>query len=267
MSALDKPREANGMESNLRRAAALLAASERAAALTGAGMSAESGVPTFRGAGGLWTRLGEPSVNGYKRFLTDPAGWWRHQLDPRADPARTELRRAIDSAKPNAGHYALAAMERAGIVKAVITQNVDGLHRAAGSERVIELHGNRHMARCVSCGSRRARDAFSYEVLPPTCPDCGGLVKGDTVMFGEPIPPSAAEASCRAAAACDCMIVCGTSATVYPAANFPRMVKANGGALIEVNPNPTPLSDFADVVLRGASGEVLPRLAQLAGAR
>lgn len=242
----------------------MLAASEHAVALTGAGMSAESGIPTFRGAGGLWTRLGEPSVNGYERFLADPACWWRHQLDPDADPARTELRRAIDSAKPNPGHYALAALERAGILKAVITQNVDGLHREAGSERVIELHGNRHLARCVSCESRRPRDAFSYETLPPRCPDCGGAVKGDTVMFGEPIPPSVAAASFQTAAACDCVIVCGTSATVYPAANFPRMVKANGGAIIEVNPNPTPLSDFADAALRGASGEILPRLARLA---
>ena len=254
------------METNLRRAGAMLSESRYAAALTGAGMSAESGIPTFRGAGGLWTRLGEPSVNGYAEMLADPAGWWRHQLDPDADPARTELRKAIDSASPNPGHYALAAMERAGVLKSTITQNVDGLHKRAGAKRVIEMHGNRSLARCVECEGRRRRDEFSYETLPPTCPDCGGLVKGDTVMFGEPIPPSVAEASYRAAAASDCMIVCGTSATVYPAANFPRMVKANGGAVIEVNPNPTPLSDFADAVLRGASGEILPKLARLVGA-
>ena len=254
------------METNLKRAGAMLSASQCAVALTGAGMSAESGIPTFRGAGGLWTRLGEPSVNGYAQMLADPAGWWRHQLDPDADPARTELRKAIDSASPNPGHYALAAMERAGVLKATITQNVDGLHKRAGAKQVIEMHGNRSLARCVSCEGRWRRDAFSYKTLPPTCPDCGGLVKGDTVMFGEPIPPSVAEASYRAAAACDCMIVCGTSATVYPAASFPQMVKANGGAVIEVNPNPTPLSDFADAVLRGASGEILPKLARLVGA-
>ena len=205
-------------------------------------------------------------MNGYAQFLADPAGWWRHQLDPDADPARTELRRAIDAAEPNAAHRALAAMERAGVLKAVITQNVDGLHGAAGAKRVIEIHGNRALARCVSCGRRRGRDEFSYETLPPTCPDCGGLVKGDTVMFGEPIPPSAADACFRETESSDCILVCGTSATVYPAAGFPQLVKANGGAVIEVNPNPTPLSDIADAVLRGASGDILPKLARLAGA-
>lgn len=254
-------------ESALRRAAETLAASARAVALTGAGMSAESGVPTFRGAGGLWTRMGQPSVSGYAQFLADPAGWWRHQQDPDADPARTEFRRAIDAAAPNAGHRALAAMERAGVLKAVITQNVDGLHQKAGSERVIEIHGARSKVRCVSCESRWLRSDFAYETLPPVCPNCGGLVKGDSVMFGEPIPPSTVAACLREIAACDCVIVCGTSATVYPAAGFPLAVAENGGAVIEVNPAATPLSEVADVALRGASGEILPELARLVGAR
>ena len=253
-------------ESALTRAGEILAASAYAVALTGAGMSAESGVPTFRGAGGLWTRMGQPSVSGYAQFLADPAGWWRHQRDPRADPARTEFRRAIDAAEPNPGHRALAAMERAGVLKAVITQNIDGLHQKAGSERVLEIHGSRHKVRCVSCESRWLRSDFAYEALPPICPDCGGLVKGDSVMFGEPIPPLTAAACLREIAACDCVIVCGTSATVYPAAGFPLAVAENGGAVIEVNPSATPLSDMADAVLRGASGEILPQLARLVGA-
>ena len=256
----------NSIETALIHAGGLLAASAHAVALTGAGMSAESGVPTFRGAGGLWTRMGQPSVNGYAQFLADPAGWWRHQLDPDADPARTEFRRAIDAAEPNPGHQALAAMERAGVLNTIITQNVDGLHQKAGSERVIEIHGARSKVRCVSCERRWLRSDFAYETLPPVCPNCGGAVKGDSVMFGEPIPPSTAAACLREIAACDCVLVCGTSATVYPAAGFPLAVAENGGAIIEVNPSATPLTEIADAVLRGMSGEILPRLARVLGA-
>ncbi len=247
-------------ETAIERAAELISGSEYVVALVGAGLSAESGIPTFRGAGGLWTRVGEPSMNGYERFLTDPVRWWKHQLDPEADPARAEFREAIDSAEPNPGHYALASMERLGALKTIITQNVDNLHFRAGSSKVVEIHGNRAKVRCVGCESRWPRAAFDYDALPPICPRCGSLVKGDTVMFGEPIPPSVIDACFRETAMCDCMIVCGTSATVFPAASFPRIVKENGGKLIEANPNPTPLSETADVVLRGPAGESLPEL-------
>ena len=241
-------------------AAELISASEYVVALVGAGLSAESGIPTFRGAGGLWTRVGEPSMNGYQQFLRDPARWWEHQLNPEADPARTEFREAIDRAEPNDGHYALVSMERLGALKTTITQNVDNLHIRAGATRLVEIHGNRTKVRCIGCELRWPREAFDYENLPPLCPECGGLVKGDTVMFGEPIPPSVIDACFRETAMCDCIIVCGTSATVFPAASFPRMVKENEGTLIEANPNPTPLSDMADVVLRGPTGELLPEV-------
>ena len=247
-------------ERAIERAAELISASEYVVALVGAGLSAESGIPTFRGAGGLWTRVGEPSMNGYQQFLHDPVRWWEHQLNPDADPARTEFREAIDRAEPNAGHYALVSMERLDILKMTITQNVDNLHVRAGATRLVEIHGNRTKVRCIGCEARRPREAFDYEDLPPLCPECGSLVKGDTVMFGEPIPPSVIDACFRQAALCDCMIVCGTSATVFPAASFPRMVKENGGTLIEANPNPTPLSEMADVTLRGPTGELLPEV-------
>ena len=246
-------------------AAELISASEYVVALVGAGLSAESGIPTFRGAGGLWTRVGEPSMNGYQQFLRDPARWWEHQLNPEADPARTEFREAIDRAEPNDGHYALVSMERLGALKTTITQNVDNLHIRAGATRLVEIHGNRTKVRCIGCELRWPREAFDYESLPPLCPECGGLVKGDTVMFGEPIPPSVIDACFRETAMCDCIIVCGTSATVFPAASFPRMVKENGGTLIEANPNPTPLSDMADVVLRGPTGELLPDVVKRLG--
>ena len=247
-------------ERAIERAADLIGASSHAVALVGAGLSAESGIPTFRGAGGLWTRVGEPSINGYEQFLRDPIAWWKHQLNPDADPARTEFREAIDRAEPNAGHYALVGMEQLGVLKMTITQNVDNLHVRAGATRLVEMHGNRTKVRCIGCEARWPREAFDYEDLPPLCPECGSLVKGDTVMFGEPIPPSVIDACFRETAMCDCMIVCGTSATVFPAASFPRMVKENGGTLIEVNPNPTPLSEMADVTLRGPTGELLPEV-------
>lgn len=247
-------------ERAIERAADLIGASNHAVALVGAGLSAESGIPTFRGAGGLWTRVGEPSMNGYEQFLHDPIRWWEHQLSPDADPARTEFREAIDRAAPNAGHYALVSMEQLGVLKMTITQNVGNLHVRAGAARLVEIHGNRTKVRCLGCEARWPREAFDYEDLPPLCPECGSLVKGDTVMFGEPIPPSVIDMCFRESAACDCMIVCGTSATVFPAASFPRMVKENGGTLIEVNPNPTPLSDMADVTLRGPTGELLPEV-------
>ena len=251
------------MENNqtpIQKAANLISASNHAVALIGAGLSAESGIPTFRGAGGLWTRLGEPSMNGYEQFLRDPVRWWEHQLNPDADPARTEFREAIDAAEPNPGHYALVSMERLGVLKMTITQNVDNLHVRAGATRLVEIHGNRTKVRCIVCELRWPREAFDYQTLPPLCPECGGLVKGDTVMFGEPIPPSVIDACFRETAMSDCMIVCGTSATVFPAASFPRIVKDNGGTLIEANPNPTPLSDLADVTLRGPTGQLLPQL-------
>ena len=244
----------------LDKAAELVNDSDHVVALVGAGLSAESGIPTFRGAGGLWTRIGEPSMNGYEQFLSDPVRWWELQLDPDADPARTEFREAIDSAEPNDGHYALVGLERLGILKMTITQNVDNLHVRAGAENLVEIHGNRTKVRCIGCETRWLRESFDYANLPLLCPDCGSLVKGDTVMFGEPIPPSVIDACFRETALCDCMIICGTSATVFPAASFPRMVKENGGTLIEANPSPTPLSESADIILRGPAGEYLPEL-------
>lgn len=248
------------IEESVERAATLIADSSNLVALVGAGLSAESGIPTFRGAGGLWTRVGEPSMNGYQEFLRDPVAWWRHQLNPDADPARTEFREAIDSAVPNAGHLALVELEQLGFLNMTITQNVDNLHVRAGSERLIEIHGNRTKVRCIVCESRFSRDDFDYQDLPPRCTSCGGLVKGDTVMFGEPIPRSVLDACFLATVECDTMIVCGTSATVYPAAAFPQMVLENGGSVIEMNPNPTPLSHLADIVVQGPTGATLPML-------
>ncbi len=253
---------AGSLTQSIESAARLIVESDHLVALVGAGLSTESGIPTFRGPGGLWTRLGEPSMRGYQQFLDDPAAWWEHQQDDQADPARTEFREAIDRAVPNPGHHALAELERLGILKLTITQNVDNLHVRAGSERVAEIHGNRTKMRCIACESRWPRDEFPFESSPPKCPECGGLVKGDTVMFGEPIPRGVLDRCFEATEWCDGMLAAGTSATVYPAASFPQTVKGRGGYLIEANPNDTPLSAFCDVVLRGPTGETLPRVVE-----
>ena len=241
-------------------AAELMVQSSFVLALVGAGLSVESGIPTFRGPGGLWTRFGEPSPGGYQSFLEDPAAWWKGQLDEAADPARAEFRAAIDVARPNAGHLAMTRLEEIGVLKLTITQNVDNLHQEAGSRRVVEIHGNRTKVRCVGCEARWPRRDFSIEEYPPRCPKCGGLIKHDTVMFGEPIPPGVLETCFQETARCDCMILVGTSATVYPAAGFPESVKETGGCLIEANPNETPLTGMSDVVLRGSTSESLPLL-------
>ncbi len=246
-------------EEAVERAVELILSSSYVTALTGAGVSVESGIPPFRGPGGLWTRFGEPPMNGYQRFLANPKRWWEERLR-RLETG--ELTQTIFRAKPNPGHYALAELEHLGILKTLITQNIDDLHNKAGSRRVLEIHGNIYKLRCLNCLSRFSLEGFDLSELPPRCPNCGGLVKSDTVMFGEPIPRDVLTRCLEEAERSDCMLVIGTSAVVYPAAGLPLIVKRNGGFLIEVNPNETELSLLCDVVIRASSGRALPRLVE-----
>ena len=245
------------IEEVVKAAATLILSADHVVALTGAGVSVESGIPPFRGPGGIWTRFGEPPMDGYQRFLADPKGWWEGRLKP---GRRRGLGVSILDAKPNPGHCALAEMEEVGILRAVITQNIDNLHTAAGSRNVLEIHGNVHKLRCVKCGARFPRNGFDLLELPPRCPRCGGVVKGDTVMFGEPIPQDVLSRCMEEAERCDCMLVVGTSAAVYPAAGLPLIVKRRGGALIEVNPRTSELNALCDVCIRAPSGEALPKI-------
>ncbi len=249
------------LDAQLARVAEELCSARYVVAFTGAGMSVESGIPPFRGEGGLWTKYGEPPMDGYQKFMADPAEAWREQLNPSA-PWAIGLAETLGNAKPNDGHHALAELERRGIVKSVITQNVDDLHRQAGSREVHEIHGNYHWLRCVACEARFAKGALEVdpEALPPHCPECGGVVKNDTVQFGEPIPPAVLEACQRETFRCDAMLMVGTSATVYPAAGFPMEVRSSGGALFEINPEPSELSSIATHSLRGPAGATLTRL-------
>lgn len=242
----------------LELAASRVATARWCVTLVGAGISQESGIPTFRGAGGLWTRDGKPPMNGFQRFLAAPEVWWASRLEEAKRP--DELAAAIGGAQPNAAHRALAELEHLGVLKTVITQNIDNLHQLAGSRRVLEIHGNRTLMRCIRCQRRFRPDEIPMQTLPPLCPLCDGIIKSDTVMFGEPIPEAVLNACHNQARRSDVMVIVGTSAVVYPAAELPLVAKRAGAALIEINPDETPLTARCDIVLRGLAGVALPVL-------
>jgi len=237
-------------------AARAILRAEYVIALTGAGMSVESGIPPFRGPGGLWTKYGEPPMNGYQIFLADPKKGWQERIRRQDD----ELWRPLKAARPNPGHQALADLEALGVLRFLITQNVDDLHRQSGQQSVAEIHGNWRLIRCIECNARFPAEEISLAKLPPNCPLCEGLLKGDTVAFGEPIPRDVLAACMDQAARADLVIVAGTSATVYPAAGFAIEVKQRGGLLIEANLYESEISAICDFSLRGPTGEVLPQL-------
>ena len=252
-------KETYDLQQAVEAAARLIAGSTHVVALVGAGLSVDSGIPPFRGPGGLWTKYGEPDMQGYQRFMEDPKQWWEERVS--RSGAYQELIAALSQARPNAGHLALHELEEMGCLKHIITQNIDNLHQEAGSTAVTEIHGNRTKLRCLGCGQRWPLDEFAIDELPPHCPNCGGIVKSDTVMFGEPIPRDALDECIAQARMCDCMLLVGTSAVVYPAAGFPVDIKMGGGKLIEVNPNETPLTELCEAVLRAPAGESLPLVA------
>lgn len=250
-------------------AADLLARARYAIAMTGAGISRESGIPTFRGEDGLWTRRGEPPLNQFDTFLASPETWWARRLAE--DAAPDEFAAALAAAEPNPGHLALADLEATGTLRHLITQNVDDLHRRAGHQSITEIHGNLYWMRCLDCHARWPREEVVIDTdrLPPRCPEpgCHGIVKTDGVMFGEPIPPEALRRSDAETRACDLFLVIGTSAVVFPAAQYPIMAARRGVPLVEINPEDTPLTDLATLVLRGPAGTVLPALAAAVTAR
>jgi len=253
------------MENLIQRAAEDLIKARYRIALTGAGISTESGIPDFRGPSGVWTRNPEAerrAYRSYERFLENPKGWWEERLT--ASSLLGDLEKAI----PNSGHYALADLEKMGILQCVITQNVDGLHEKAGNEYVLEYHGSVLKLRCTSCTTRFKRDEFDLQrlmrenQLPPHCPKCKGIVKTDGVAFGEPIPHDVAQQSLEEARKCDLMLICGTSAVVYPFASLPEMAKPSA-IIIEINAEPTPLTGrTSDYLIQGKTGEILPRIVE-----
>ena len=249
------------VHASLVAAAVILQGSSHTVALVGAGLSAESGIPTYRATGGLWTRFGEPTIDGWDLFCADPAAWWDEALA--GEHRMSEFSVAISSAVPNNGHVAMAEMEAEGKLAHVITQNIDNLQQQAGTRNITEIHGNRALARCMGCGHRLPLGEVELERLPPICRECGGVLKNDTVMFGEPIPDDALRECYRQTALAGAFMVVGTSAVVYPAADFPVIAKRRGVPLIEINPEETALTPLADVTVRATAGSALPRLVAL----
>ena len=217
--------------------------------LTGAGISAESGIPTFRGAAGLWKQFRPEDLATPHAFARDPQLVWEWY----------DWRRGlIQQAQPNAGHIALAELERRGAAFALITQNVDGLHGRAGSRNLFEVHGSIWNLRCTACG-REWQDKTVPLVLPPRCA-CGALARPGVVWFGEMLPQHIWATAEKATASCDVFLVAGTSATVYPAAGLIHLARASGAKIIEVNTERTAVSEAVDCALIGPAGEILPQL-------
>ena len=218
---------------------------------TGAGVSAESGVPTFRGSGGIWEKFRPEELASMEAFLQNPDLVWQWYAHRRA---------VMADVQPNAGHTALARMERLFPGFAVITQNIDNLHLRAGSRTVYELHGNIERNFCSRCGEPYRMESGACGERVPRCLACGGAVRPDVVWFGEMLPEEEWNQSVRAARSADLFLSIGTSALVYPAASLPMVAHHAGAYLVEINPEPTPLTHIADEYLEGPSGEILPHL-------
>ena len=249
------------LRDNIRQAARMLVQAKRVSCLTGAGVSAESGVATFREPGGLWEGRRPEEVATPQAFAADPQDVWRFYL---------WRRKALAQCKPNPGHFALARLEQMVEDFALITQNVDGLHRQSGSQRVIELHGDAWINRCTRwdarpdqppCPELRGSPEDGFDDIPH-CPQCGSMMRPGVVWFGEMLPPEAFTEAQDAAARCEVMLVVGTSSVVEPAASLATWAAGNGAAIVEVNPNRTVLSASADVCLNGPSGQILPAIVE-----
>ena len=232
------------------QARAWLQAASSVVVLTGAGISAESGVPTFRGQGGLWKQFRAEDLATPEAFGRDPRRVWEWYDSRRA---------ALAQVAPNAGHRALAELEARKPRFTLVTQNVDGLHDRAGSRNVVKLHGDIWELRCLRCGKERRDERTPLPELPPRC-DCGGMLRPGVVWFGEPLPAEAWDLAQKATRAAEVLLVVGTSATVYPAAALVPLAMSAGARVIECNVEETPFSSGLDRSLRGRAGELLPQL-------
>ena len=261
-------------QKSIEQAAHIIAKSKYTIAMTGAGMSVESGIPPFRGTNGLWTRYGTPRMDAYQQFKADPQAYWQRQINAEIDEHILELREALRNAKPHQGHYALANLVKSRTIKSVITQNIDGLDIKAGiRDNLIEIHGNRSRLRCIGCGKRTDLNDFVPLFAPDPCDTCGKPVKFDAVMFGEPIPHDTMQDARNQFERADCIIAIGTSATVRPASgllwiakhrskgeNDPHKHHIPDAKLIEINPNNTKLTKICDVIIRATAKHALPQI-------
>ena len=229
----------------------MILSSNRIVVFTGAGISSDSGIPTYRGAGGVWSKYDPNIYADINVFMQDPSYYWHYFKDERYPK--------IKHAKPNKAHYAVVELEKQGKIHRVITQNIDGLHQLAGSTYVIELHGTTRKISCLSCKKQYSMDEVLKKLereLPPRC-SCGGRLKTNTVLFGEALPQQALLEAEAASQTCDLFLVLGSSLVVYPAAQLPILAKKNKALLVIVNIDQTPLDDIADIVIHDNASKVL----------
>lgn len=233
----------------------LLSESNYLVAFTGAGISAESGIPTYRGDNGVWNKYDPNKYANIDNFFREPEYYWSFFKEVRYP--------VLKKAKPNKAHDALAKLEEKGKLKAVITQNIDGLHQLAGSERVLELHGNTRSISCIDCKKSYSLDEIFNQLkkeLTPKCSSCKGTLKPEVVFFGESLPLATLEEAMKITNECDLFLTIGSSLVVQPAASLPIMAKENGSKLIIINKDPTPLDSIADMVFHSSASEVLDRI-------
>jgi NAD-dependent deacetylase len=237
------------MESFFKRAARDLTDAKIIVALTGAGISVESGVPPFRGKGGVWEKFDPMEYAHIESFMKNPGKVWAVLLK--------EMKEIVDQAQPNFAHLGLAELEKLGKNITIITQNVDGLHQSAGSTDVIEFHGNFAWHYCLDCRRRYSSSQLDLATTPPRC-RCGGTLRPECIFFGELIPPDLLFRSRQVSSRCDVMLVIGTSATVQPAAWMPVIAKDAGATVIEINPESTPFTNgTSDYLIQGKAGQIM----------
>jgi NAD-dependent deacetylase len=240
------------MNDLIKETARYLFSARHAVALTGAGISVESGIPPFRGEGGLWEKYDPMEFAHIDSFMKNPEKVWKIFMG--------DMQKVLLAAKPNDAHLGLARLETLGILKTVITQNVDGLHQLAGNTDVIEFHGNFAWLRCLKCDQRVRTIEIDLSKGPPKC-SCGGIFRPECVFFGEMIPPIALTRSQEESSQCDVMLVVGTSALVQPAAYMPVIAHQSGATVIEINPEPTPLTGrISKIFVAGKAGHVMNQI-------
>ncbi len=235
--------------------AQLLLEAQYAISLTGAGISTESGIPDFRGRSGIWKEFNPILYGNIETMKRDPSFFWK--LAKRIAPT-------LLKARPNPGHYALAELERMGIIRAIITQNIDGLHQLAGSKVVFEVHGSLHNFTCMKCETSYTREEIVPKIFKevPKCDNCGGFLKPDVVLFGESLPLDQIQYSQTAALEADLMLIAGSALEVIPVNQLPQTVINQGGKMVIINDEPTWLDDHAEIVIHEKTGIVLPKIVE-----
>jgi NAD-dependent deacetylase len=246
------------MNTDIEKARDLISGAHKISALTGAGISVDSGIPDFRSEGGLWKRYDPHEYATLDSFMQDPTKFWT---------MGRELAETILKAQPNAAHLALAALEQKGKLVGIITQNIDNLHQVAGSKNVIELHGNYLRAYCIECKEeyvgKEVHKRVAQGEIPPTCEKCGGVLKSEAILFGEPLPEAPMEQAIALCRKTDLMLVVGSSLTIFPAAFLPQVAKNAGAAVILNNLDGVNKNNVANIILKGRASEILPLIIQL----